>query len=134
LKLSVAPNNGDHHFSELFNVEETKSIIHSRIIPARDVTIAVLYIISALISCNFIIKNYVNRKITSYIYLLIFTKSLCLHVKHFIALTKRESERRIFLCNYGSGLPLSTHRSVTSKNTGKYDSIRNKKKPKKKHV
>jgi hypothetical protein len=30
----VAPNNGDHHFSELFNVEETKGIIHSQIIPA----------------------------------------------------------------------------------------------------
>ena len=134
MKLPVAPNNGDHHFSELFNVEETKGIIHSRIIPARDVTIAVLYIISALISCNFIIKNYVNRKITSYIYLLIFTKSLCLHVKLFIALMKRESERRILLCNYGSGLPLSTHRSVTSKNTWKYDSIRNKKKKNQKHV
>jgi hypothetical protein len=45
---------------------------------------------------SFIIKNYINRKITSYIYLLIFTKSLWLHVKHFIALTKRESVRRIF--------------------------------------
>jgi hypothetical protein len=54
------------------------------------------YNISALIRCNFIIKNYVNRKITSYIYLLIFTISLWLHVKHFIALTKRESVRRIF--------------------------------------
>jgi hypothetical protein len=42
-----------------------------------------------------IIPNYVNRKITSYIYLLIFTKSLRLHVKHVIALTKRESVRRI---------------------------------------
>ena len=74
---------------------------------------AVSYIIAALISCNFIIKNYVNRKITSYIYLLIFTKS-SLHVKHFIALTKRESVRRIFICN---------HRPVTTKYTGKYDSI-----------
>jgi hypothetical protein len=37
---------------------------------------SVSYIISALISSNFIIKNYVNRKITSYIYILIFTKSL----------------------------------------------------------
>jgi hypothetical protein len=53
----------------------------------------------------------VNRKITSY--LLIFTKSLWLHVKHFIALTKRESGRRFFFCNYRSGLPLSTHRPVT---------------------
>jgi hypothetical protein len=33
---------------------------------------SVWYIIAALLSCNFIIKNYVNRKITSYIYLLIF--------------------------------------------------------------
>ena len=46
----------------------------------------------------------------SYIYFLIFTKSLRLHVKHFITLTKRESARRIFFCNYRSGLPLSTHR------------------------
>ena len=75
-------------------------------------------IISALINCNFTITNYVNRKITSY--LLIFTKWLWLHVKHFIALTKRESVRRIvFCCNYWSGLPLSTHRPVTTKNTGK---------------
>jgi hypothetical protein len=79
LKLPVAPNNGDRHFSKLFNVEETKGIIHSRIYPARDN-------ISALIRCNVIIKNYVNRKITSYIYLLIFTISLWLHVKRFITL------------------------------------------------
>ena len=85
----VAPNNGDHHFSKLFNVEETKGIIHCRIYPASDVVQPVWYNISALIRCNFIIKNYVNRKITSYIYLLIFTISLWLHVKHFIALTKR---------------------------------------------
>jgi hypothetical protein len=58
--------------------------------------IYVSYIIAALLSCNFIIKNYVNRKITSYIYALIFTKSLWLNVKHFIALTKRESVRRIY--------------------------------------
>jgi hypothetical protein len=32
----------------------------------------------------------------SFIYLLIFTKSLWLHVKHFIALTKRESVRIFF--------------------------------------
>jgi hypothetical protein len=83
--------------------------------------IAVSYIIAALVSCNFIIKNYVNRKITSYIYLLIFTKSIWLHVKHFITLTERESVRR---------LPLSTHRPVTTKNTGKYDSIGDKKKKK----
>jgi hypothetical protein len=95
--LPVAPNNGDHHFSKLFNVEETKGIIHSQIYPARDVVQPVWYNISALIRCNFIIKNYVNRKITSYIYLLIFTISLWLHVKHFIALTKRESVRKIFV-------------------------------------
>ena len=41
------------------------------------------------------IKNYVNRKITSYI-LWIFTKSICLHIKHIIKLTKRESVRRGF--------------------------------------
>jgi hypothetical protein len=76
LKLLVAPNNGDRHFSKLFNVEETKDIIHSRIYPARDVVQSVSYSISPLISCNFIIKNYVNRKITSYIYLFIFTISL----------------------------------------------------------
>jgi hypothetical protein len=86
LKLAVAPDNGDHHFSKLFNVEKTKGIIHSRIYPARDVIQSVWYNISALIRCNFIIKNYVNRKITLYIYLLIFTISLWLHVKHFITL------------------------------------------------
>jgi hypothetical protein len=58
----------NHHFSKLFNVEETKGIIHSQIYPARDVVQSVWYNISALIRCNFIIKNYVNRKITSYIY------------------------------------------------------------------
>ena len=76
-----------------------KSIIYSRIIhaiealpkePWRDNVVSHISI-----SCNFIIKNYVNCKITSYIYLLIFTKSLWLHVKHFIALTKRESMRNI---------------------------------------
>jgi hypothetical protein len=30
-------------------------------------------------------------------------------------------------CNYRSGLPLSTHRPVTTENTGKYDSIGDKK-------
>ena len=68
LKLPVAPNNGTRHFSKLFNVEKTKGIIHSRIYPACDVVQSVWYHISALIRCNFIIKNYVNRKITSYIY------------------------------------------------------------------
>ena len=96
MKLPVAPNNGDRHFSKLFNVEETKGIIHSRIYPACDVVQPVWYNISALIRCNFIIKNYVNRKITPDIYLLIFTISW-LHVKHFIALTKRESEKNFFV-------------------------------------
>jgi hypothetical protein len=127
LKLHVAPNNGDRHFSELFILGLYLQLKLFRKI--RNVTVSVSSIISALISCNFIIKNYINRKITSYIYLLIFTKSLWLHVKHFIALTKRESVRRIgfFCCNYRSRLPLSTHRPVTTKNTGKYDSIGDKK-------
>ena len=96
MKLHVAPNNGGSPFFGTLQCEETNGIIHSRIYPARDVVQSVWYNISALIRCNFIIKNYVNRKITSYIYLLIFTKSLWLHVKHYIALTKRESVRRIF--------------------------------------
>ena len=128
IEVACSIKNGDRHFSTLFNVEETKDIIHSRIYPARDVVQSVSHDISALISCNFIIKNYVNRRITSYIYLLIFTISLWLHVKHFIAQTKRESVKRIFFCNYRSGLSLSSHRPVTTKNTGKYDSIGDKKK------
>jgi hypothetical protein len=126
--LPVAPNNGDRHFSKLFNVEETKGIIHSRIYPARDVVQPVWYNISAWIRCNFIIKNYVNRKITSYIYLLIFTISLWLHVKHFITLKheKGKCEKKNLWCYYRSGLSLSTHRPVTTKNTGKYDSIGDK--------
>jgi hypothetical protein len=52
----------------------------------------VSYIISALITCNFIIKNYVNRKITLYIYLLIFTQLLWLHVQHFIALSNEKGK------------------------------------------
>ena len=127
IEVACSTKNGDRHFSKLLNVEETKDIIHSRIYPARDVVQSLSYNISALISCNFIIKNYVNRKITSYIYLLIFTISLWIHVKHFIALTKRESVRRFIFCNYRSGLSLSTHRPVTAKNTGKYDSIGDKK-------
>ena len=101
--MHVAPNNGDHHFSELFNVgrQKTYSILGLYLQlklfrKSRDITVSVSSIISALISCNSIIKNYVNRKLTSYIYLLIFTKSLWLHVKHFIALTKREGVRMIF--------------------------------------
>jgi hypothetical protein len=96
IEVACSTKNGDRYFSKLFNVEETKDIIHSRIYPARDVVQSVSYNILALIRCNFIIKNYVSRKITSYIYLLIFTISLWLHVKHFIALTKRESVRRFF--------------------------------------
>ena len=132
VEIACGTKNGDRHFSKLFNLEETKDIIHSRIYPAHDVVQSVSYNISALISCNFITKNYVNRKITSYIYLLIFTISLWLHGKHCIALTKRESLRRIVFCNYRSGLSLSTHRPMTTKNTGKYDSIGHKKQ--KKHV
>jgi hypothetical protein len=106
LKLPVAPDNGDRHFSQLFNVEETKGIIHSLIYPARDVVQSVWYNISALIRCNFIIKNYVNRKITSYIYLLIFTISLWLHVKNFITL-KHEKEKceNFFFVNTGEDSP-----------------------------
>jgi hypothetical protein len=133
LKLPVAPDNGDRHFTKLFNVEETKCIIHYQIYPASDVVQSVWYNISALIKCNFIIKNYVNRKITLYIYLLIFTISLWLHVKHFITLKHEKGKcEKIFFYNYRSGLSLSTHRPVTTKNTGKYDSIGNKKE--KKHV
>ena len=44
---------------------------------------------------------------------------------------KGKSEKNCF-CNYRSGLSLSTHRPVTTKNTGKYDSIGDKKE--KKHV
>jgi hypothetical protein len=58
--------------------------------------------------------------LTSYIYHLIFTKSLWLH-------SEKGKCENFFLCNYPSGLPLSIHRPVTSKNTGKYDSIGDKK-------
>ena len=120
-------------FFRTLQCEETKGIILSRIMPAlklfrqsRDVTVSVSSIISALISCNFIIKNYVNRKITSYIYLLIFTYSLWLHVKHFIALKKRESVRRIFFVY----LPMRTTLVNTSTSElekhEKYDSIGDK--------
>ena len=37
---------------------------------------------------------------------------------------------KIFFCNYRLGLSLSTHRLVTTKNTGKYDSIGDKKRKK----
>jgi hypothetical protein len=108
LKLPVAPNNGDRHFSKLFNVEETKGIIHSRIYPARDVVQSVWYIYrTVLIRCNFIINNYVNRKITSSSYLLIFTISLWLHVKHFITLKheKGKCEKIFFFIITGQDYP-----------------------------
>jgi hypothetical protein len=104
-----------------------KTIIHSRIYPARDVVQSVSYNISALISCNFIIKYYVNRKITSYIYLLIFTISLWLHVKHFIALMKRKSVRWFFFvitgqdepCQHIDQWPRKTRESTTALATKK---------------
>jgi hypothetical protein len=65
-RVSSSSDNGDRHFSKLFNVEETKCIIHYRIYTACDVVQSVWYNISALIRCNFIIKNYVNRKIKLY--------------------------------------------------------------------
>jgi hypothetical protein len=43
---------------------------------------------------------------------------------------KGKCEKNCFFCNYRSGLPLSTHRPVTTKNTGKYDSIGDKKEKK----
>ena len=73
-----------------------------------------------------------NALYSMYVYLLMFTKSLRLHVKHFIALTKRESVKRFFFFVITDQATLSTHRPVTTKNTGKYDSIGDKKE--KKHV
>ena len=122
MKLPVAPNNGDRHFSKLFNVEVTKGIIHFRIYPARVVVQMVWYNISDAILPLKII-NYVNRKITSYIYLLVFTISLWIHVKHLIALTKRESVRRIFFfvitdqdysCQHIDQWPRKTRESTTA--------------------
>ena len=40
---------------------------------------------------------------------------------------KGKYEKNVFFCNYRSGLSLSTHRPVTTKNPGKYDSIGDKK-------
>ena len=40
---------------------------------------------------------------------------------------KGKCEKIFFFCNYRSGLSLSTHRPVTMKNMGKYDSIGDKK-------
>ena len=45
---------------------------------------------------------------------------------------ERERVKRIFFLNYRSGLTLSTYRKVTTKSTGKYDKIGDKKE--KKHV
>jgi len=118
-ELPVASNNGELHFSKLFNVEETKGIILSRIYPARDVVHPVWYNISALNRYNFMIKNYVNRKITSYIYLLISTISLWLHVKHCIALTKRESVRRIYFVITGQDYILVNTSTNDHKKHGK---------------
>jgi hypothetical protein len=80
LKLHVAPKNGDRYFLELFNVRKQKAYsilglyLQLKLFrKSRDATMSVWYI---SISCNFIIKNYVNRKITSYIDLWIFTKSI----------------------------------------------------------
>jgi len=104
--LPVAPDNGDRHFSKLFNVDETKGIIHSRIHPASDVVQLVWHNTSALIRYNFIIKKYVNRKITSYIYLLIFTISIWLHVKHFITLKHDKGKcDKIFFLITGKDYP-----------------------------
>ena len=122
IEVACSTKNGDRHFSKLFNVEETKDIIHSRSYPVRDVVQSVSYNISALIRCNFIITNYVNRKITSYIYLLIFTIYLWLHVKHYIELTKRASVRRIFFvitgldypCQHIDQWPRKTRESTTA--------------------
>ena len=91
MKLHVAPKMGIAIFQNS-SMWRRQNIIHSRTYPARDVVQSVSYNISALISCNFIIKNYVNRKITSY-------------VKHFIALTKRESVRRFFFVITGQDYP-----------------------------
>ena len=43
---------------------------------------------------------------------------------------KGKCEKNLFLCNFRSGLPLSTHRPVTTKNNVKYDSIDDKKEKK----
>ena len=40
---------------------------------------------------------------------------------------KGKRVKNFVFCNYRSGLTLSTHRPVTTKNTGKYDSIGDKK-------
>jgi hypothetical protein len=37
VEIACSTKNGDRHFSKLFNLEETKDIIHSRIYPAHEV-------------------------------------------------------------------------------------------------
>ena len=127
MKLPLAPNNGDRHFSTLFNVEETKDMIYSRIYPARDVVQPVWYNISALIRCNFIIKNYVNRKLNNVVYLSLDIYNIILASCQAFYCTneKGKCEKNLFL-----QLPvriIQEHRPVTTKNTGKYDSIGDKK-------
>ena len=129
LKLPVAPDNGDRHFSKLFNVEEIKGIIHSRIYRAGDVVQSVWHNTSAMIRYNCITKNYVIRKITSYIYLLIFTISIWLHVKHCITI-KHEKGKCGKICFFvitGQDYLVNTSTSHHEK-SGKYDSIGDKKK------
>ena len=69
---------------------------------SRHVTQAVSYIIAALISCNFIIKNYVSRKITSYIFLLIFTKIIMTSCQTFYCTNEKGKCEKIFFCNKGN--------------------------------
>ena len=45
----------------------------------------------------------------------------------FYCTNEKEKCEMIFFCNYRSGRALSTHRPVTTKNKGKYDSIGDKK-------
>ena len=70
--------NGDRHFSKLFNVEESKDIIHSWIDPARDVVQSVSYDISPLVR---------------YVYLLI---SLWLHINAFYCTNEKGKCGKIF--------------------------------------
>jgi hypothetical protein len=117
IEVARSTKNGDRHFSKLFNVVETKDIIHIRIYPARDVVQSVSYNISALISCNCIIKNYVNRKITSYIYLLIFTISLWLQVweEFFVVVVTGQD----YPCQHIDQWPRKTQESTTAMATKK---------------
>ena len=63
----------------------------------------------------------------SYI-LWIFTKLICLHVKHLIALTKRESVRRIFICNSRSYACQYMNHCPQKKNKKTRESVQGKKK------